>query len=325
MRPVGRLSEQANVRLRSEAAIGDDVPAYPLCANSRHLRRSGRKSRSELNRPLNASGCAGVDRYEDTRRILERLPTDQYLHYSWVLRAASYAGLGQIAKAKVATSDALKRHPELTVDLSSLFKPSRASAMMKAKGAAELPRRGGGMNLPVPRTVAVNGVMVDVAGGFVRDRDGREIPLRPQAFDLLKYLLENAGRLVSKDELMKAVWPDVFVTDDSLVQCVRDVRRAIGDENQSVLRAVPKRGYRFTIPAADPAVRKDQVEDGGRRGERAGVDCGRPGLALRTPSRRVAFLRRPARRRRRALHQCRRRRGCAETGSGNEGRDAAVC
>ena len=91
------------------------------------------------------------------------------------------------------------------------------------------------MNLPVPRTVAVNGVMVDFAGGFVRDRDGREIPLRPQAFNLLKYLLENAGRLVTKDELMKAVWPGVFVTDDSLVQCVRDVRRAIGDADQSVL------------------------------------------------------------------------------------------
>ncbi|TIX77901.1 MAG: hypothetical protein E5V24_27450, partial [Mesorhizobium sp.] len=60
------------------------------------------------------------------------------------------------------------------------------------------------------------------------------------------------GRVVSKDELMKAVWPDVFVTDDSLVQCVRDVRRALNDEGQSVLKAVPKRGYRLTIPAADP-------------------------------------------------------------------------
>jgi DNA-binding winged helix-turn-helix (wHTH) protein/TolB-like protein len=108
------------------------------------------------------------------------------------------------------------------------------------------------MDLPVPRTVAVNGVIVDFAGGFIRDRDGREIPLRPQAFDLLKYLLQNAGRLVTKDELMKAVWPGVFVTDDSLVQCVRDVRRAIRDADQSVLRAVPKRGYRFTIPAAVP-------------------------------------------------------------------------
>jgi DNA-binding winged helix-turn-helix (wHTH) protein/TolB-like protein len=108
------------------------------------------------------------------------------------------------------------------------------------------------MNLPVPRTVAVNGVIVDFFAGCVRDRDGREIPLRPQAFDLLKYLMQNVGRLVTKDELIKAVWPRVFVTDDSLVQCVRDVRRAIGDADQSVLRAVPKRGYRFTIPAAVP-------------------------------------------------------------------------
>jgi DNA-binding winged helix-turn-helix (wHTH) protein len=86
----------------------------------------------------------------------------------------------------------------------------------------------------------------------VRDGEGSEIALRPQAFDLLIYLLENAGRLVTKDELMQAVWPDVFVTDDSLVQCVRDIRRALHDESQSVLKAVPKRGYRLVIAAADP-------------------------------------------------------------------------
>lgn len=101
------------------------------------------------------------------------------------------------------------------------------------------------------RTFAVNGVIVDVAGGFLRDREGREIALRPQAFDLLKYLLENAGRVVTKDELMQAVWPGVFVTDDSMVQCVRDIRRAIGDDSQSILKAVPKRGYRLDIGAAD--------------------------------------------------------------------------
>lgn len=108
------------------------------------------------------------------------------------------------------------------------------------------------MDSRAARTFAINGVIVDVAGGFVRDREGREIALRPQAFDLLKYLLENAGRLVTKDELMQAVWPGVFVTDDSLVQCVRDIRRALHDESQSVLKAVPKRGYRLAIVAADP-------------------------------------------------------------------------
>lgn len=79
------------------------------------------------------------------------------------------------------------------------------------------------MDSRAARTFAINGVIVDVAGGLVRDGEGSEIALRPQAFDLLIYLLENAGRLVTKDELMQAVWPDVFVTDDSLVQCVRDI------------------------------------------------------------------------------------------------------
>ena len=63
------------------------------------------------------------------------------------------------------------------------------------------------MNLPAKPTIAINGVFVDVAGGLVRDGNGREIPLRPQAFGLLTYLLANSGRLVSKDELMKALWP----------------------------------------------------------------------------------------------------------------------
>jgi DNA-binding winged helix-turn-helix (wHTH) protein len=114
------------------------------------------------------------------------------------------------------------------------------------------------MDAESPRAFRVNGVVVDVAGGTLRDEDGSEIPLRPQAFALLRHLMDNAGLLISKDELMKAVWPNVFVTDDSLVQCVRDVRRAIRDDDQSVLKAVRKRGYRLDVgdaapPAAKPA------------------------------------------------------------------------
>ncbi len=55
-------------------------------------------------------------RYEDTLHVLERLPTENYLFYSWVLRAASYAALGRIAAAKAAVSDALGHHPELTIE-----------------------------------------------------------------------------------------------------------------------------------------------------------------------------------------------------------------
>jgi DNA-binding winged helix-turn-helix (wHTH) protein len=78
-------------------------------------------------------------------------------------------------------------------------------------------------------------------GSLLRGQE--EIKLRPKAFDVLSYLIENHGRLVSKDELIKAVWPDSFVTDDSLVQCLMEVRRALGDEGQQIIKTVPRRGY----------------------------------------------------------------------------------
>ena len=84
---------------------------------------------------------------------------------------------------------------------------------------------------------------------------GEEIKLRPKAFEVLSYLVENDGRLVSKDELIKAVWPDSFVTDDSLVQCLIEVRRALGDETQEIIKTVHGRGYIFDreVRDSDPA------------------------------------------------------------------------
>ncbi len=74
---------------------------------------------------------------------------------------------------------------------------------------------------------------------------GSEIKLRPKVFETLKYLVEHAGRLVGKKELMQAVWPDSFVTDDSLVQCILELRRALDDGAQQLLKTVPRRGYVF--------------------------------------------------------------------------------
>ena len=83
-----------------------------------------------------------------------------------------------------------------------------------------------------------------------------EIKLRPKVYETLKYLVENAGRLVSKQELIQAVWPDAFVTDDSLVQCAGELRRALKDRDQLLLKTVPRRGYVFagqvTEVAAQP-------------------------------------------------------------------------
>jgi adenylate cyclase len=77
---------------------------------------------------------------------------------------------------------------------------------------------------------------------------GREVELRPKSFDVLQYLVENAGRLVTKDEIMQAVWPDVTVTDESLTRCVSDVRHAINDGEQNIIKTMPRRGYMFVAP-----------------------------------------------------------------------------
>jgi DNA-binding winged helix-turn-helix (wHTH) protein/tetratricopeptide (TPR) repeat protein len=85
---------------------------------------------------------------------------------------------------------------------------------------------------------------LDVARGLLQTR-GREVELRPKSFEVLCYLVENAGRLVTKEELLNTVWPNVVVTDESLSRCVSDVRKAISDNHQKIIKTVPGRGYRF--------------------------------------------------------------------------------
>lgn len=75
--------------------------------------------------------------------------------------------------------------------------------------------------------------------------DGNEIALRPKTFAVLHYLIENSGRLVSKDELFAAVWPNLAITDDALVQSIGELRRALGDDGPRLIRTIPRRGYRF--------------------------------------------------------------------------------
>jgi adenylate cyclase len=91
------------------------------------------------------------------------------------------------------------------------------------------------------------GYMLDIARNSLRVAD-REIALRRKSFELLRYLVENPDRLVTKEELLKAIWPDVVVTDESLTQCVSEVRQAIGDSKQAIIATVPRRGYRFAAP-----------------------------------------------------------------------------
>src|SRR4051795_7921188 len=92
---------------------------------------------------------------------------------------------------------------------------------------------------------------------------GEEVKLRPKVYETLKYLVEHPGKLIGKQELMQAIWPDSFVTDDSLVQCTLELRRALDDRDQELLKTVPRRGYVFTaaVTESSPKRASSQGED----------------------------------------------------------------
>jgi DNA-binding response OmpR family regulator len=70
--------------------------------------------------------------------------------------------------------------------------------------------------------------VLDLNRGALLALDGTELPLRPKSFALFQLLVENAGRLLDRDTIMEVVWPDVFVTDDSITQCVGGFRQLSG-------------------------------------------------------------------------------------------------
>ncbi|MEO5883424.1 MAG: winged helix-turn-helix domain-containing protein [Caldimonas sp.] len=93
--------------------------------------------------------------------------------------------------------------------------------------------------------------VLDIAGGELLDPQGRPAELRAQALKLLIVLGERAGQVVAKEELLRRVWGDVVVTEDSLVQAIGAIRRTLGDEDHALLRTVPRRGYLLVANPAD--------------------------------------------------------------------------
>ena len=81
-------------------------------------------------------------------------------------------------------------------------------------------------------------------------RDGLPISLEPKAFDVLVHLLEHRDRIVTKDELLDAVWTGTFVTPNVLTRAIAQIRKGLGDEsdNARFIETVAKRGYRFIAP-----------------------------------------------------------------------------
>ncbi|HSV24612.1 MAG TPA: tetratricopeptide repeat protein [Xanthobacteraceae bacterium] len=80
---------------------------------------------------------------------------------------------------------------------------------------------------------------------------GQQSQLRPKSFDVLLYLARHPGRIITKDELIAAIWPNVFVTENSLVQCISDIRVALNDDAQAILKTIARRGYLFAAPIVE--------------------------------------------------------------------------
>jgi TolB-like protein/DNA-binding winged helix-turn-helix (wHTH) protein len=106
--------------------------------------------------------------------------------------------------------------------------------------------------LAAEQRLALGDFVLDLTRGELLDRHGRPTELRAQALRLLLVLGERAGEVVGKDELMRRVWGDLVVTEDSLVQAVGDIRRVLGDTGHERLRTVPRRGYLLAAPQPAP-------------------------------------------------------------------------
>ena len=99
------------------------------------------------------------------------------------------------------------------------------------------------------RALIFGSCVLDRSSGRLK-RDNHVIPLAPKAYDVLAYLAEHAGRLVSKEELFDALWADVFVGDAALKVCIREIRKALDDDAREpqYIETAHRRGYRFIAP-----------------------------------------------------------------------------
>ena len=106
-------------------------------------------------------------------------------------------------------------------------------------------------------------------------REGRRIPLAPKAFDTLLMLVQSSGHVLTKDELIRSLWPDSFVEENILTQHISALRRVLGQGStgQEYIETVPKLGYRFLVEVR---------EIGGNSGASVGAGAGEIVVAKRT-------------------------------------------
>jgi DNA-binding winged helix-turn-helix (wHTH) protein/Flp pilus assembly protein TadD len=128
------------------------------------------------------------------------------------------------------------------------------------------------------------GFELDPERAELRGPDGMAIRLRPKALEMLQLFATNAGRVLSKEELMEAVWPNVHVGEDSLFQCIREIRTALGDDRRQTIKLVSGRGYLFAAELSAPAVAM-RASAGPIVGAEPATEAAKPGrlFGLRRP------------------------------------------
>jgi DNA-binding winged helix-turn-helix (wHTH) protein/TolB-like protein len=126
-----------------------------------------------------------------------------------------------------------------------LVAEARKATMDRRAFAELLPNRSSAAANGGISALRFDGIEFDLLRGELKGRDGVPIVLRPKAELLLRVFLDAPGQLLARETLIAAVWPSTVVTDDSLVQCVGELRAALGDASQRLIRTVPRRGYRF--------------------------------------------------------------------------------
>src|SRR5580700_6140710 len=101
---------------------------------------------------------------------------------------------------------------------------------------------------------------LDTANHFLW-RDGDRVPLAPKGFDVLAYLVEHVGQVMTQDEILEALWSETYVNPEVLRKYILEIRKTLGDrpDKPEFIETVPKRGYRFRCSvleesAAEPLV-----------------------------------------------------------------------
>lgn len=138
------------------------------------------------------------------------------------------------------------------------------------------------------KSVRFGSFILDFERFSLQGPSGR-VNLRPKSFEVLLYLVERAGGIVAKDEVIQAVWADVTVTDESLTRCISEIRHALGDEKQNIIKTIPRQGYCFDVAVATdgPSAEGQTVQvgrhghlDGSARAEPESHSGMRPSIAV---------------------------------------------